>query len=79
MNGAIYNRAVPSSSRIIWELVDHRYFYDEVDDTGTRVGYHTCGVSREAVSPMLLSNKLHFGDTDFLQSLSDFINNSSVT
>jgi len=56
MNGALYNRAVPSSSRIIWDLVDHRYFYDKVDDTGTRVGYHTCGVSREAVSPMLLSN-----------------------
>jgi len=79
MNGALYNRTVPWSSRIISNLVDHRYFYDKVDDTGMRVGYHTCGVSREAVFPMLLSNNLLFGDTNFLQSLSDFIHNSSVT
>ena len=58
MNGALYNRSVPFSSTVRPNLVDHRYFYDKIDDTGERVGCHTCGISREAVSPMLLSNKL---------------------
>ena len=77
MIGALYNKTVPWSSRIIPNLVDHRYFYDKVDDTG-RVGYHTCGVSCKAVFPMLLSNKVLAGGT-ILQSLSGFIHNSSVT
>jgi hypothetical protein len=79
MNAALYNRIVPSSSKVIPHLVDHRYFYDKYDIVNRRVGYYTCGVSRDAVSPMLLANKVLFGDADFLKSLSDFINNPSVT
>ena len=79
MNAVIYNRVVPSSSKVIPRLVDHRYFYDKRDDAGKKVGYCACGLSRDAVFPLLLANKVLFGDANFLKSLSDFINNSSVT
>ena len=79
MNAVLYNRMVPESSTVIPHLVDHRYFYDKRDDADKKLGYHTCGLSRNAVFPLLLANKLLFGDAGFLKSLSDFISNPSVT
>jgi len=54
MNAVIYNRVVPSSSRVIPRLVDHRYFYDKDDNANHDVGYYTCGLSRDVVFPLLL-------------------------
>jgi len=79
MVAALYHRTVLLPSSLILNLIDHRYFYDKFDDTDGRfVAYYTCGISRDAVSPMLLANKLLFGDSDFLRSLPDYINNASV-
>lgn len=40
---------------------------------------YTCGLARNAVAAKLLASKVNFADTDFLKSLSNFINNPSVT
>jgi hypothetical protein len=80
MKGALYNETVPRSKKLIPNLVDHRYFYDEYDIKRQRhVGHYACGVARHAVFPMLLANKVFFNEAGVLKSLSDFIKNPSVT
>ena len=78
MNGVLYNWVVPCSSLFIPRLVDHRYFYDKYENANYDVGYYTCGLSRDAVFPVLLANKVLFEDTGIKESLSGFINLSAT-
>ena len=80
MKACIYGLTLPVSSTEHPHLIDHRYFYDEIDPkTGKIVGHYTCGICRNAVTGTLFANKLRFEDTDFMLSLPNFINNPSVT
>jgi hypothetical protein len=55
------------------DLIDHRYFYERDGK-----GWYTCSLIRDAVVDQLLAWNEDFADTDFLTSLSDFIDNKSV-
>ena len=75
MTACICHRSVPSGWTRNFKLIDHRYFYHL--DNGS--GQHTCGLVRDAVAEQLLEWNLNFADTDFLNSLAEYIDNQSVT
>jgi len=75
VTACICHRSVPSGWTRNFKLIDHRYFYHL--DNGS--GQHTCGLVRDAVAEQLLEWNLNFADTDFLNSLAEYIDNQSVT
>ena len=80
MKACLSNRSVPLSSRIIPQLVDHRYFFDEFHkDRCASVAYNACGIARNAVATELLANKVNLSDRDFWGSLPGHINNPCTT
>ena len=53
------------SSRVIPQLVDHRYFFDEFhEDQRVNMGYNACGIARDAVATELLANKVNFNQVN---------------
>ncbi|KIW99565.1 uncharacterized protein Z518_11304 [Rhinocladiella mackenziei CBS 650.93] len=68
------NETVPSGSSGHLDLIDHRYFYHNDEETG---GY-TCGLVREAVADQLLVESRNFLNTNFLGSLRNFVNSRSM-
>jgi hypothetical protein len=79
LNAALFNRPVPISSKNVSGYIDYRYFYDRYDDRKQkRLGYATCGVARNAITPTLLANKVRYINGDFLRSLPEYIKNKCV-
>jgi hypothetical protein len=79
MKAALSLRPVQETSREIPHLIDHRYFYDDINpEFGERAGAFSCGLARDAATGMLLANNVHFAGVDFLMSLSKYIDNPSV-
>jgi hypothetical protein len=68
-------RLVPSEWSGHPDLIDHRYFYRNDNNTGECV----CGVARDAVAEQLLTWNVNFANNSFLASLPEFITNGSVT
>src|SRR6266480_4578738 len=80
MKACLSGQPVLPSLMAIPDLVDHRYFYDEFDpERNWFVRNYTCGLFRNAVATLLLTNKVNFADGDFLRSLPDYISNPSVS
>ena len=72
---ACFRRAtVPSGWLEYVDVIDHRYFYQLENERGR----YTCGLIRNAVAEQLHKLQVHFADTNFLTSLTDFIDNPPV-
>ena len=79
MRAALSEQPVTTYSRHISKLIDHRYFYDEDDPKSKqRVAHYSCGLSRDAVTQMLLAKRVNLCTHDFLKSLPQYITNPSV-
>jgi hypothetical protein len=78
MTACLSHQSVSNPSMALGNLIDHRYFYDELKD-GSYIGNYTCGIARNAVAAELRANSVAFTATDFLKSLRDYINNPCVT
>ena len=83
MKACFSRRKIPTESPDFPKLIDHRYFYHyeykpSDQDVAGDYGNYTCGLARDVVAKELLASKVNFADTDFLKSLSNFINNPSV-
>jgi hypothetical protein len=61
MKACLSGQAVPLSSGMIPQLVDHRYFFDEFhEDQCANIARYTCGIARNAVATELLANEVNF-------------------
>src|SRR5438270_8118859 len=80
MKACLSGQAVSPSSKMIPELVDHRYFFDEFnEDRRVNVANYTCGLVRNAVATELHEKKVNLSDNDFWNSLLNHINNPCIT
>ena len=53
-------------------LIIGTYFFDEYDPArDSFMGNYTCGICRNSISTMLLSNKLRFDDKDLLHGVAN--------
>src|SRR2546423_4258198 len=68
MKACFGHYTVPSAYYSILDLIDHRYFYHQLDNGR---GSYTCGLIRDAVAEKLLELEVNFADTHFLTSLAD--------
>jgi hypothetical protein len=78
VKACLRHTTVPGGRNAHLDLIDHRYFYELHDDKGWYTGWYTCSLIRDAVTDQLLTWNEDFADTDFLTSLSSFIDNRSV-
>jgi hypothetical protein len=75
VEACIRRESVPSGYNRYPELIDHRYFFHELDEQGNEQGNYTCGLVRNAVANQLLDEGLDFADTSYLAR---FIDNKSI-